>query len=87
MSTIPDTTAFSLARGDTATDLGTDAERYRDIAERAVELLLSVGCYGLDRSKERELWQRGLDLQHELNPASPRQVVWTTEAAGEGEHP
>jgi hypothetical protein len=52
---------------------------YRRIAEQAVSLLCSVGCYGLDRSRERELWQRALDLDRQLHPHRPVTTVWTGE--------
>lgn len=49
----------------------------RQIAKEAVDLLCQVGFAGLDRSKQRELWQRGLDLDRRLNPHRPRTVVWS----------
>jgi hypothetical protein len=52
---------------------------FATIAAEAIALLLSVGCYGLDASKQRELWQRGLDLSHRMHPDEPRYVVWTPE--------
>jgi hypothetical protein len=52
---------------------------YKRIATQAVDLLCAIGCYGLDRSKERELWQRALDLDRQLNPHRERTVVWTEE--------
>jgi hypothetical protein len=55
------------------------ADKYRPIAEQAVSLLLSIGCYGLDRSKQRQLWQEALDLDRELHPSFPRVEVWTAE--------
>jgi hypothetical protein len=55
------------------------APDYRRIAEQAVSLLCSVGCYGLDRSRERELWQRALDLDRQLHPHRRVTTVWTEE--------
>ena len=46
-------------------------DEYRSIAEQAVSLLCSIGCWGLDPSKERQLWQRALDLDLELHPYLP----------------
>jgi hypothetical protein len=58
------------------------ATDHRRIATQAVSLLLTIGCYGLDRSKQRELWQRALDLDRHLHPGFPPTTVWT---AGEGD--
>ncbi len=52
---------------------------YKDIAERAVGLLCSIGLGGLDASKRRELWQKALDLDRELHPSHPPVTVWTAE--------
>ena len=52
---------------------------HRRIAEQAVSLLLSIGCYGLDPGKQRELWQRALDLDRQLHPGFPPTTVWTAE--------
>ena len=59
-----------------AVDRGCD---YKSIAEGAVSLLCSVGCFGLDRSRQRQLWQKALDLDRELHPHRPRTIVWTEE--------
>jgi hypothetical protein len=53
------------------------APDYRRIAIQAVGLLCSVGCYGLDPSKQRQLWQRALDLDRELHPHRVASIVWT----------
>ena len=52
---------------------------YRRIAEQSVSHLLSIGCYGLDPSRQRELWQRALDLDRQLHPGFPPSTVWTAE--------
>jgi hypothetical protein len=52
---------------------------YRRIAEQANGILLSIGCHGLDPSKQRELWQRALDLDRLLHPSFPPTTVWTEE--------
>ena len=54
-------------------------DEYRYIAEQAVSLLCSIGCWGLDPSKERQLWQRALDLDRKLHPYLPAVTVWTEE--------
>lgn len=53
-----------------------DAMTVRAIAQKAVDLLLSLGCYGLDRSKQLELWQEALDLDRLLHPEKPAVTVW-----------
>jgi hypothetical protein len=58
------------------------APDYRRVAEQAVALLCSVGCYGLHPSRQRELWQRALDLDRQIHPSSPPVTVWT-EAEGD----
>ncbi len=50
---------------------------YKAIAIVAVDLLCSVGCYGLHPSKQRELWQRALDLDRRLHPDREPVTVWT----------
>jgi hypothetical protein len=57
----------------------TTAPDYRRVAEQAVSLLCSVGCYGLDPSRQRELWQRALDLDRQIHPSFPPVTVWTEE--------
>ena len=52
---------------------------YKAVAIAAVDLLCSVGCYGLHSSKQRELWQRALDLDRKLHPDRPAVIVWTEE--------
>jgi hypothetical protein len=52
------------------------------IAIVAVDLLCTLGCYGLDASRERELWQQALDLDRRLHPHRERVVIWT-EAEGD----
>jgi hypothetical protein len=52
---------------------------YRAIATVAVDLLCTLGCYGLDPSKQRQLWQEALDLDRKLHPDRPPIVVWTEE--------
>ena len=52
---------------------------YQAIAIVAVDLLCTLGCYGLDASRERELWQQALDLDRRLHPDRARVVVWTPE--------
>ena len=59
-----------------------NATDYRRIATQAVSILLSIGCYGLDPSRQREVWQRALDLDRQLHPGFPPSTVWT---AGEGD--
>jgi hypothetical protein len=58
------------------------APDYRAIAERAVNLLCSVGCHGLHPSQQARLWQQGLDLDRQLRPHRPVVTVWT-EAEGD----
>jgi DNA segregation ATPase FtsK/SpoIIIE-like protein len=55
------------------------APDYRRIAEQSVSLLLSVGCWGLHSSRQRELWQRALDLDRQIHPSLPHVLVWTKE--------
>ena len=50
---------------------------YRFIAERAVDLLCTIGFSGLHPSRQRELWQMALDLDRELHPCRPPVTVWT----------
>ena len=52
---------------------------YESIAFRAVDLLCTLGFSGLHPSKQRELWQRALDLDRELCPHRERVIVWTEE--------
>jgi hypothetical protein len=52
----------------------TTAPDYRRVAEQAVSLLCSVGCYGLDPSR-----QRALDLDRQIHPSFPPVTVWTEE--------
>ena len=52
---------------------------YKKIAYQAVDLLCTVGAFGLDRSKQRELWQKALDLDRQLHPHRERTIVWTAE--------
>jgi hypothetical protein len=52
---------------------------YRRVAEQAVGILCSIGCHGLDPSKQRELWQRALDLDRQIHPSFPPVTVWTEE--------
>lgn len=54
-------------------------ERANDVAAQAVDLLCSLGFLGLHPSRQRELWQRALDLDRQLNPHRPRTIVWTAE--------
>jgi hypothetical protein len=55
------------------------APDYKRIATQAVDLLCSLGFLGLHPSRQRELWQRALDFDRQLNPHRPRTVVWTEE--------
>jgi hypothetical protein len=55
------------------------APDYKRIATQAVDLLCLLGFSGLDPSKQRQLWQRALDLDRQLNPHRERTVVWTEE--------
>lgn len=52
---------------------------YKSIAERAVDLLCHIGFAGLHPSRQRELWQKALDLDRELHPSLPPVTVWTAE--------
>jgi hypothetical protein len=54
-------------------------DEYKAIAEQAVDLLCFIGYLGLHPSRQRELWQRALDLDRKLHPAFPPVVVWTEE--------
>lgn len=56
---------------------GIAAAEVRQIAAEAVDLLCAIGFAGLNPDRQRELWQRGLDLDRRLNPASPAMIVWT----------
>jgi hypothetical protein len=57
---------------------------YKAIATEAVGLLCRIGYLGLDRSRQRELWQMALDLDRKLHPPEP---VPLDENRGEGEEP
>lgn len=50
---------------------------YKAIAVVAVDLLCSIGYLGLDPSRQRELWQRALDLDRQLYPDRACVIVWT----------
>jgi hypothetical protein len=52
---------------------------YKAIATEAVDLLCRIGYLGLDRSRQRELWQMALDLDRKLHPYRERTIVWTEE--------
>jgi hypothetical protein len=39
-----------------------------EVAREAVGLLLKLGAYGLDRSKQDDLWQQALQLKARLEP-------------------
>ena len=52
---------------------------YKTIAIVAVDLLCQLGCYGLDPSQQRRLWQEALDLDRRLYPDRPPIIVWTEE--------
>ena len=41
-----------------------------EVAREAVALLLKIGAYGLDRSKQDDLWQEALQLKAKLEPES-----------------
>jgi hypothetical protein len=62
-------------------DIGVEAAPpdYKAIAITAVDLLCTLGCYGLHSSKQRELWQRALDLDRKLHPDRAPVTVWTQE--------
>lgn len=55
------------------------ANEYRSIAEQAVSLLCSIGYHGLHPDRQRELWQKALDLDRRLHPSFPPVTVWTEE--------
>lgn len=59
---------------------------HKAIAEEAVGLLCSIGCWGLHPSRQRELWQRALDLDRRLHPGREPVTVWT-EAEGDVDPP
>ena len=52
---------------------------HKAIAIAAVGLLCQLGCYGLDPSQQRRLWQEALDLDRRLYPDRPPIIVWTEE--------
>lgn len=52
---------------------------YKAIAAEAVDLLCSIGHSGLHPTRQRELWQRALDLDRKLRPYRERTIVWTEE--------
>ena len=52
---------------------------YRAIALEAVDLLCSVGFTGLHPDRQRELWQRALDMDRRLHPDREPITVWTEE--------
>ena len=52
---------------------------YKAIALESVDLLCTLGFTGLHSSRQRELWQKALDLDRRLHPARERVIVWTEE--------
>ena len=52
---------------------------YKAIALESVHLLCSLGFSGLHPSRQRELWQKALDLDRRLHPDREPVTVWTEE--------
>ena len=52
---------------------------YKAIALESVDLLCSLGFIGLHPSRQRELWQKALDLDRRLHPDREPVIVWTEE--------
>ena len=52
---------------------------YKAVAIEAVNFLCNLGFSGLHPDRQRELWQRALDLDRRLNPHRERTIVWTEE--------
>ena len=59
---------------------------YKAIALESVDLLCSLGFVGLHPSRQRELWQKALDLDRRLHPDREPVIVWT-EAEGDVDPP
>ena len=52
---------------------------HKEIASEAVHLLCTIGYAGLYPGRQRELWQKALDLDRRLHPDREPIIVWTEE--------